>query len=175
MAIEDRRAIVSVVEETYALTGRVLSTEMPSAIMPGIRPEIQEQLRRAEIDPLVTDEEMVGLLRKAYFDLVQTVIELRNQLLGPSGESHDPALGQVGLTGSGQVVKVRGFRRAWEQIIRGGSGQARFKWVKKAFEWANILLGSLSGVPIVGSLAEPIQELKGSVEAQADDDQNQIA
>jgi hypothetical protein len=174
MTIEDRSAIVSVVEETYTLTARMLSTDVPSAVLPGIRPDILDQLRHAEINPLVTDEEMLQLLRTAYFDLLQTLIELRNELLGPQGESHDLALGRVGLTGSGQVVKVRGFRRALERIARSGPA-ARLKWVKKAFDWANIVLGSLAGVPVIGQLAEPIQELKGSVEAQADDDQNQIS
>ena len=172
MTIEDRRAIVSVVEETYTLTGRVLSTDIPSDVLPGIRPDALDKLQHAEIDPLVTDEEMLQLLRAAYFDLVKTVIELRNQLLGTAGEAHDPALARVGLTGSGQLVKVRGFRRALDRIFT-SVPTARYKWIKKAFDWANIVLGSLGGVPIVGPLAEPIQELKESVEAQADDDQNQ--
>ena len=78
--------IVSVVEETYGLVGRVLSTDVPGAVYPGIRPDIMEQVRTAEVDPLVTDAEMLSLLRTAYFDLVETVILLRGQLLGTAGE-----------------------------------------------------------------------------------------
>jgi hypothetical protein len=37
-------------------------------------------------------------------------------------------------------------------------------------KWTNIILGSLSAVPGVGILAEPLQELKDSVETQLDDD-----
>lgn len=72
-------------------------------------------------------------------------------------------------------MKVRGFRRALERIFRGGPAEAKSRWVKKAFEWANIVVGSLGSVPVVGALAEPLQELKGSVEAQVDDDQSQVA
>jgi hypothetical protein len=174
MAIEDRTAIVSVVEETYALTGRVLSTDIPGDLASFVRPEILDQLRRAQFDPLVTDQEMLRQLQGAYFDLVQTVIQLRSQLLGATGESHDPALRQVGLTGNGRLVKVNGFRRALGRLLSAASPAARFRWIRKAFEWGNIILGSLGSVPVVGALADPIQELKDSVEAQADDDQNQV-
>jgi hypothetical protein len=171
MALEDRIEVVSVVEETYALTGRVLSTDVPGAIDPGIRPEIMQQIRSAQIDPLVTDAEMLSLLRNAYFDLVETVVRLRDELLGPSGESYDSALEQVHLTGSGRAMKVRGWRRALNFVLGGAPGD-RAKWIKKALEWANIILGSLGGVPVVGTIADPIRELKESVEAQADDDQS---
>ena len=171
MALEDRLEVVSVVEETYALTGRVLSTDVPGAIDPGIRPEIMQQIRSAQIDPLVTDAEMLSLLRSAYFDLVETVVRLRSELLGPNGESYDTALEQVHLTGSGRAMKVRGWRRALNSVLGGGPGD-RPKWIKKALKWANIILGSLGGVPVIGTLADPIQELKESVEAQADDDQS---
>ena len=56
MALEDRAEIASVVEEAYALTGRVLSTDVPGILDPGARPEMMQRIRSAEIDPLVTDE-----------------------------------------------------------------------------------------------------------------------
>ena len=171
MALEDRAEIASVVEDAYALTGRVLSTDVPGILDPGVRPEIMQRIRNAEIDPLVTDEEMLSLLRAAYFDLVETVVQLRDQLLGPSGESYDPALQQVHLADRGRAVKVRGWRRALDHVL-GGAPSDRPKWIKKALEWANIILGSLGAVPVVGILADPIKELKESVEAQADDDQS---
>lgn len=171
MALEDRFEIVSVIEETYGLMGRLLSTDMPSAILPGIRPDIMEQIRIAELGPLVTDAEMLSLLRTAYFDLAETVVRLREQLLAPVGESYDAPLQQAQLAGSGRNMKVRGWRRALDRVL-GGPPAERPKWVKKALEWANVILGSLRGVPIVGPLADPIKELKESVEAQADDDQS---
>jgi hypothetical protein len=171
VALEDRVEIVSVVEETYGLVGRVLSTDVPGALYPGIRPDVMEQIRSAEVDPLVTDAEMLSLLRTAYFDLVETVILLRDQLLGVTGQSYDTSLQQVQLAGSGRSVKVRGWRRALDRVLGGAPGE-RPRWIKKALEWANIILGSLGGVPGIGPLADPIKELKESVEAQADDDQN---
>jgi hypothetical protein len=170
MPLEDRVEIASVVEETYGLVGRVLSTDIPGALYPGSRPDVMEQLRNAEIDPLVTDAEMLSLLRTAYFDLVQTVIQLRGQLLGPAGGNHDASLQRVQLTGSGRAMKVRGFRRSLGRALD-GPPSSRPRWIKKALEWANIILGSLGGVPVIGPLADPIKELKESVEAQADDDQ----
>ena len=171
MALEDRVEIVSVVEEAYGLVGRVLSTDVPDALYPGIRPNVMGRIRSAEIDPLVTDSEMLSLLQVAYFDLVQTVLLLRGQLLGATGENYDFSLQQVQLTGSGRAVKVRGWRRALDRVLGGPPGE-RPRWIKKALEWANIILGSLGNVPGIGLIADSINELKESVEAQADDDQN---
>jgi hypothetical protein len=146
MSYEDRRAIVSAVQETYGLTGRALGTEVPSDVIgTAVRPEIMQQLQAASIEPYVTDGEMLDLLREAYFDLVDQVLLIQRQLLGESGESFDGPLAQVHLTGSGQVVKVRGWRRALQRVITGIPG------VKKALQWGNIILGSLGSVPVVGT------------------------
>jgi hypothetical protein len=72
------------------------------------------------------------------------------------------------LTGSGRAVKIGGFRRALDSVLSGLPG---FRRLKKAFEWGNIVLGSLRMVPGLGILVDPIKELKESIEAQGDDDQ----
>ena len=36
----------------------------------------------------------------------------------------------------------------------------------RAAKWANIVLGSLASVPIIGSVVEPLREFKESVETQ---------
>ncbi len=135
MSLEDRTEIASVVQETYALTGRVLSTDAVVAGEVVLRPEVIDQLMSAEIGPLVSDAEMLSLLRTAYFDLVETVIRLQEELLGPSGDDHDEGLGGVGLTQAGRRVKVRGFRRALERLFDSRSVDGRRKWVKKAYDW----------------------------------------
>ena len=170
MALEDRLEIVSVVEETYALMGRMLSTDVPGALLPGIRPEIMARIRIAEVDLVITDQEMLFLLRTAYLDLLETVLRLRSELLAPYGGNYDGPLQQAQLTGSGRIMKVRGWRRSLGRVLEGPPAE-RPRWVKKALEWANVILGSLRGVPVAGLLADPIKELKESVEAQADDDQ----
>jgi hypothetical protein len=133
-----------------------------------IRPEVLQQLQALAGDPYVTDEEMLGLLRTAYFDLVESVLLIQNELLGENGEIYDPRLRGVGLTGPGRTVKVRGFRRALERVVQGVAGN---RWVKKAFQWGNIILGSLGSIPGVGIAADAVQELKDSIEAQGDEDQ----
>jgi hypothetical protein len=94
------------------------------------------------------------------------VLQIQGLLLGPDGESFDGALAQVHLTDSGRVVKVRGWRRALQRVLTGIPG------VKKALQWGNIILGSLGSVPVVGTAADAIKELKEAVEAQGDDDQS---
>jgi hypothetical protein len=170
MSYQDREEIVSVVQETYALVGRALSTQIPGDVaQSAVRPEIMQALRDASIDPYVTDPEMLELLRTAYFDLVDTVLRIQAELLGENGESYEVPLAEVQLTGSGRVVKVNGFRRALNRLLGGGGGT---RGVKKAFQWGNIILGSLGAVPVVGAFADGVSELKESVEAQGDDDQS---
>jgi hypothetical protein len=168
MTLEDREAIVATVEETYALMGRALSTDIPGSVVESaVRPEAMQHIREAQLDPYVTDEEMLGLLREAYFDLVENVLRLHEQLLGEAGGEFDPSLERAGLTRSGRAVKVGGFRRA---LARLGTVPG-FRWVRKTFQWGNIILGSLGAVPGVGIVTDPIKELKESIEAQGDDDQ----
>jgi len=148
--------------------GRALNTELPGQIFEkALRPEVIEGIGAADVEPYVSDEEMLGLLREAYFDLVETVLRLQEVLLGELGEELDPIVETVGLSGSGLRVKIVGFRRSVGRVVRGIPG---VRWVKKAFEWGNIILGSLGAVPVVGLIADPIRELKESIEAQGDDD-----
>jgi hypothetical protein len=168
MSLEDREAIVATVEETYALMGRALRTDIPSDVMSSsVRPDVMQQISTAHVDPYVTDEEMLQLLRTAYFDLVETVIRLHDELLRENGERYDADLANVALTGAGREVKVGGFRRALRRVMN----VPGLRWLKKTFEWGNIILGSLGSVPVVGVFADPIKELKESIEAQGDDDQ----
>jgi hypothetical protein len=169
MAYEDREELVATVEETYALMGRALSTDIPYAVVENaVRRDVLEQLMSAEIDPYVTDAEMLELMRIAYFELVDNVLRLHEQLLSPSGEEYDSELERRGLTGSGRVLKVRGFRNRLGRVLDHVPGS---RWIKGAFKWGNIILGSLGGVPGVGVVADPIRELKESIEAQGDEDE----
>ena len=148
---------------------RALTTNVPTNLIANaVRPDVVQQISAASIDPYVTDNEMLQLLRTAYSEQVTAVLRLREELLGPNGSFHENALKEVGLTGSGRAVKVRGFRRALGRVLQNVPG---FRWVKKAFEWGNIILGSLGSVPVVGMIADPIGELKESIETQGEDDQ----
>jgi hypothetical protein len=104
----------------------------------------------------------------AYFDLLQAVLQISVTLRGDNGAIYDSQLADVGLTGNGREAKVGGFRRALNRLLSGVPGIRR---LKKAFEWGNIILGSLGTIPGLGILVDPIKELKESIEAQADDDQ----
>ncbi|MHB1389820.1 MAG: hypothetical protein ACYCXF_01100 [Thermoleophilia bacterium] len=169
MSYEDRKAIVATVEETYALMGRALSTDVPGELMEtAVRGDVIRQISEASVDPYVTDQEMLDLLRRAYFDLVDTVLRLREELLGVNGEGYDASFAAVGLTGSGREVKVRGWRRNLGRFLNMPS----LRWIKKAFEWGNIILGSAGGVPVVGVMVDSVKELKESIEAQGEDDQS---
>lgn len=169
MPLEDREAIVATVQETYVLMGRAISANVPAQIVErALRRDVVEQLVEAQLDDYVTDEEMLGYLREVYLELVRAVIEIEDALLGELGEELDPALERAGLTRSGRDLKVNAFRRSVGRLLEHVPGVRR---IKKAFKWGNIILGSLGSVPVVGIAAEPIKELKESIEAQGDEDQ----
>ena len=80
MSRDDREAIVATVEETYALMGRALNTGVPTDLMPtAIRPDVMLRISEADIDPYVTDQEMLELLRAAYFDLVEALLRIHEE------------------------------------------------------------------------------------------------
>jgi hypothetical protein len=64
--------------------------------------------------------------------------------MGANGERYDADLRLVGLTGSGQAVKVRGLRRALAQVLQNVPG---LRWVKKVFDWGNSLSGAWEVFP----------------------------
>ena len=168
MSIEERQALVATVQETYALMGRSLGADIPDALFSNaIRADLLNLLQRARIDPYVTEPEMLPLLLETYYELVESVLRLSQTLLGDSGEGFDAQLAEVGLSGNGLQLKVRGFRRSF---VRALSGVPGFRWIKKTFEWGNIILGSLGAVPGIGLITEPIHELKIAIEAQGDEE-----
>ena len=148
--------------------GRAIGVDLPFDPARAVRPELMQQIAMARVDPYVTDAEMRELLAAAYFDLVENVLWIHDELLGADGERYDRDLESVALTGNGRAVKVAGFRRSLGGFLEHVPGVRR---IKKAFEWGNIILGSLGGVPVVGLVADPIRELKESIEAQGEDDQ----
>lgn len=166
MALEDREEIVATIQETYVLIGRAIQAEVPGMVVErALRQEAVEELLNARVE-YVTDEELLGLSQEVYYELLENLLEVEDLLLGKRGEEFDQDLRRVGLTGSGRALKVNGFRRA----LRRARDFVSRRWVKKAFEWGNIILGSLGPVPVVGIAAEPIKELKEAVEAQGDED-----
>lgn len=169
MSFEDREELVAAVQETYALMGRALNVPVdPRLIAISVRQDVMNEISAAPIfPPYVTDQQMLSLLHAAYSDVVQTVLQISTILRGDNGAVYDTRLADVGLTGSGRAVKVGGFRRALNRVLSGIPG---FQRMKKVFEWGNIILGSLTMVPGLGILVDPIKELKESIEAQGDDD-----
>ncbi len=69
MAVEDRRNVVSVVEETHALIGNSLATDVPPFLV--IRREVVDPLQRLLAEPLIDNQEMVALMRASYFSIDQ--------------------------------------------------------------------------------------------------------
>lgn len=166
MALEDREEIVATIQETYVLMGRAIQAEIPGEVLErALRQDAVHELLEVPIE-YVTDEELLGLFRETYYELVGNLFVIQDALLDARGEKYDYDLERVGLTGSGRALKVNGFRRAFDRA-RAFAGR---RWVKKAFEWGNIILGSLGPVPVVGIAVEPIKELKESIEAQGDED-----
>lgn len=171
MTLDDRQEIVVTVQAIYALMGRVIGTHVPEAVLQrSVQPDAVQEFVDLEIDWRVTDERMRELLTVAYAELEQNVLQLQDELLqsGEVGERYDSELGRVGLTGSGWQAKWYGFSTAVASLL----GRRSTPGIKKVFRWANVILGSLSGVPGVGVVVEPLRELKEAIEADGEGDES---
>ena len=166
MAIEDRRDVVSIVEETHALIGNSLATGVPPFLV--IRLELLDPLQRLLEQPLVDDPTMVAMMRASYFQLINNVGATQELLLGPQGDALDGQLAAAGLTGQLLALKTAGFRRELGGVLEQTERPRRKRWFRRAAKWADIVLGSLSSVPIVGPVVEPLKEFKESVETQVE-------
>lgn len=166
MTIEDRRDVVSIVEETHGLIGNSLATDVPSFLV--IRFELLDPLQQLLEQPLVDDPEMVAMMRASYFELITNVRATQELLLGPQGEALDAQLASAGLAGQLLALKTTGFRRELSGVLEQTERPRRKRWFRRAAKWANIVLGSLASVPIVGPVVEPLKEFKESVETQVD-------
>lgn len=164
MPLDDRRNVVSVVEETHALIGNSLATAVPPFVV--IRRELIDPLQRLLEQPLIDDAEMVALMRGSYFELINNVRAAQRLLLGPQGDTLDAQLAAAGLTGQLLAVKIMGFRRELSGVLEQTERPRRKRWFRRAAKWADIVLGSLSSVPVIGPIVEPLKEFKESVETQ---------
>jgi hypothetical protein len=170
LPFEDREAIVATIQETYVLMGRAIQMRVPEERLEefldrAVRRDVVEELLETPLE-YVTDEEFIEFFQRVYSELVENVFQIQDALLGEIGPELDGVLEQVGLAGSGRELKVGLFRRAIDRVRQFGSR----RWVKSAFKLGNIVLGSLGPVPVVGIAAEPIKELKESIEAKREED-----
>ncbi len=164
MAIEDRRDVVSIVEETHGLIGNSLATDVPPFLV--IRFELLDPLQRLLEPPLVDDADMLAMMRGSYFALINNVRTTQELLLGPTGEALDEQLAAAGLSRQLLALKTAGFRRELSGVLEQTERPRRKRWFHRAAKWANIVLGSLASVPIIGPVVEPLREFKESVETQ---------
>src|SRR6266700_5207258 len=163
MAIEDRRD-VSIVEERHGLIGNSLATDVPPFLVN--RFELLDPLQRLLEPPLVDDADMLAMMRGSYFALINNVRTTQELLLGPTGEALDEQLAAAGLSRQLLALKTAGFRRELSGVLEQTEHPRRKRWFHRAAKWANIVLGSLASVPIIGPVVEPLREFKESVETQ---------
>lgn len=122
-------------------------------------------LRQAENEISEFENRAVQSLREAY-DLRDRAN--RRELKGVLERLDGRHLEEAGLAGPELELKLLTFRRWLSEFLFGGGRFLRpgtKTALRKALERANIVLGSLGGVPGVSAAVEPIKELKESVEA----------
>jgi hypothetical protein len=144
MSLEERKELVEFVEDVHGLLRDVVF-EHPE-LLPG---------------------ELLNLYGSAVSEVETHVIETRLALLEVPPESLgdlDDKLENAGLSGDQLALKLKGYWRAVTSF-RQTLPHRRFL-LRRAFRWANVVLGSLAGV--IGA-AEPLKELKGVVEAGIED------
>jgi hypothetical protein len=163
MSYEDRAALVSVVEETYALIAQTLEVGSPIAIG-AIRPEIVDQIRGAETGAMFTDPHVLRSLRQGYADGLDTILALQEALLNEDADQYDQPLADTGFPeGRANVVA---FRHALAQFLTVGSAAGRQQHAIALLQAASAILQPLSRD---GGLAVRARSLLDLVDAVRDE------
>lgn len=162
MSRDERLELAAAVDEIYSLIGWIIHA--PTA--PLSRSDL---FGSSAPDHGVTDRQMRDLLVQAYDELDGTRVRLISFLSFKEsiGETIDEGLTLAGLSGPSWQVKLRGWRQSIEPRRDSAGAGPR---VKIALKWAKLILGSLSTVPIIGQLVEPLKGLEEAAEIQAEGD-----
>lgn len=118
-------------------------------------------------DPLIADYEMRELLLAALPELGPAHRQFLRTMLEREASELDEELERRGLSGAGLNLKEGGQRQSLSRFAR-ARRWARNKWFGGALKWTDIVLGSLSSIPGLGLVVDPLKEWKESVEAQLD-------
>jgi hypothetical protein len=117
---------------------------------------------------VIFPEEMREPLQTAFSELTDRESgqfrRVRQRLEYPDEEIREGLEG-AGLTGNQLFMKLLGYVRARNAFRRRGGIQT----LQRLLKWMNSLLGSLAGVPGLGTLVEPIKELKEAIENMLED------
>lgn len=122
--------------------------------------------QRRVFTPLIENTELLSYFRAAWEELATPHRLLILRLLGAESESMDLELATRGLTDAGLDLKVAGFLEAEREYLNATRWLQRRKWCRGMLRWANVVLGSLGSVPIIGVAVDPLREWKESIEAQ---------
>lgn len=87
VSYDDRAALVSVIDETYAVIGCLLASRIPLAAG-AVRPEVVDSLRGVNVEPAV-DITTLASLRDVYDGALDSVLELQEALLDDAGDAYD--------------------------------------------------------------------------------------
>jgi hypothetical protein len=115
----------------------------------------------------VLREDLVPSVKDAWPAIGEACAELRAWLREEQADESakvDALLAGAGLTGPQLELKLRGFWGALRRHVR-PQRNARVRWFREVFSWANIILGSLATVV---SIAELLKEFKECLEAGTD-------
>jgi hypothetical protein len=185
MPFEDRLRLIRLVDTALAVSCRELgflpeaSARSPTEygenwfdgdfgaylyVTPNVLALFERRLQR----PLIDNSDLLPLFRAAWDPLVLVHARLLYLLLGPESDALDEGLGVRGLSSTGLDLKSAGFNAALDEYLEATTWLQRRKWFRGLLRWADVVIGSLSSIPVVGGVLEPIKEWKESIEAQLD-------
>lgn len=115
---------------------------------------------------LIDNEELLPLYRAAWEQLDDSHIGFVGQMVGVGSDVRDDELAARGLTGAGLNLKYSGFSASLREYVAAPTWFQRRKWFRGVLAWADIVLGSLSSLPPLTFVIDPLKEWKEAVEAQ---------
>ncbi len=142
------------------------SPPSPEPSLPSDTDEIRDVMQRLKLvlDETInaaeslTTSELTVELRHGWPEIVRAFNNVDQEL---ASGLYVTKLEEAGLTGTSWKVKLKGFRRAFSNMLRAGKDKLR-ESTRSVLRWGNIILGSLASVL---PPAEIIKEFKECVEA----------
>jgi hypothetical protein len=155
MSYDDRAALVSVVDETYALIGLLLAARVPLAAG-AVRPEVVDRVRDAHVEP-VFDAPTVVDLQDDYEGVFESVLELQEALLNDDADTYDEVLVGAGFRDGGQPT-IDAFRRELDRFLSDVSVDPRGQALE-LLAHATTMLQPLTRAGGLSVISKPLQEL----------------
>ncbi len=156
MSHGQRAAVVSVIEEIYALVGRLLATRVPLGVG-AVRPEVVERISALPDFRLPTDPGNLRLLQQRYVDAFDAMLQIQEALLDESADRADADVSDDGTADRNEAVAM--FRDGLGKLLAADERGIDAEQIGQVIARARSVYQPVVSELRVADMAQPITSL----------------